>query len=275
MQKTAYSIRYEHASGSLHMDVLGVPPDQCSAAPVLFLHGTDRHAGFWSSFWTSSDPRRSYLALDLPEHGRSTASCPSTVEEHTKLVWEMVDDLSLGNPVVVGHSFGGAIAQEMALSRPDRVTGLVLTATGAKLRVHPQIIEFARLAAEADDPPRVDLRIAYAPGIDPDTYARIEELTASPNAAANYRCWLACDGFDRRTSMSSVRAPTLVVCGDHDFLTPLKYHTYLADHIQGARLQVIPGGGHMLPTEVPTAFYAALEEFLCSSADPRTPPRDG
>jgi pimeloyl-ACP methyl ester carboxylesterase len=64
--------------------------------------------------------------------------------------------------------------------------------------------------------------------------------------------------------LGEIRAPALVVCGSEDRLTPPKYSEHLRDHIQGARLEVVPGAGHLVMLEAPAAVARAVEAFLAS-----------
>jgi pimeloyl-ACP methyl ester carboxylesterase len=59
-----------------------------------------------------------------------------------------------------------------------------------------------------------------------------------------------------------IALPTLILCGEEDRMTPLKYSEYLRDRIPGARLVVIPRAGHMVMLEQPRAVNEAIAEFL-------------
>jgi pimeloyl-ACP methyl ester carboxylesterase len=74
--------------------------------------------------------------------------------------------------------------------------------------------------------------------------------------------FVCCDRFDVMDRMHEISAPTLVLSGGEDRLTPPKYGAYLAEHIPGARQVVIPGGTHYFFAEKPAETNAAVEEFL-------------
>jgi pimeloyl-ACP methyl ester carboxylesterase len=76
--------------------------------------------------------------------------------------------------------------------------------------------------------------------------------------------FVACDRFDVTGRVGTIRVPTLVVCGSDDVLTPPKYAQFLAEKIQGARLEIINGAGHMVMTEKPGEFNSRVMEFLQS-----------
>jgi pimeloyl-ACP methyl ester carboxylesterase len=74
----------------------------------------------------------------------------------------------------------------------------------------------------------------------------------------------ACNGFDMMSRLGEIAVPTLVVTGDEDRLTPLKYGEYLATNIPGAVLKIIHGAGHLAMLEKPTEVNAVITAFLHS-----------
>ena len=72
----------------------------------------------------------------------------------------------------------------------------------------------------------------------------------------------AVNAFDVRARLSEIRTPTLVIVGEHDVMTPVKYAGYLQQHIPNAELVVVPGAGHMAMIERPAAVSVAIEQFL-------------
>jgi len=74
----------------------------------------------------------------------------------------------------------------------------------------------------------------------------------------------ACNGFDVMSRLDAIRVPTLVVGGDDDRLTPLKYGEYLATNIPGAVLKIIHGAGHLAMLEKPTEVNAVITSFVHS-----------
>ena len=233
------------------------------ALPVILLHGAGGMHLYWPPEMRRLAGRQTY-ALDLPGHGQSTGEGFRTIGEMTRAVLAWMDALSLGRAVVVGHSMGGAVALELALSAPQRVAGLGLVGSGARLRVAPQILQLASDPATAVD--AVGLVIAWSFG--PAAPPRLVELAAARMAATPPAALLgdfqACNGFDIGGRLAEIGVPTLALCGELDRMTPLRYSQFLAEQIPGATLQVIPEAGHMVMLEQPQAVTAALETFLAS-----------
>lgn len=225
---------------------------------LLFLHGaggTHRHWG--KQMQAIRDG--TLIALDLPGHGRSKGKGRRTIEGYADLVAEFMAAPHLASPTVVGHSMGGAIALDLALRYGDRLGGLILVGTGARLRVMPSLLE----GLKEDYGATIDLicRYAYGPlaGEEMVRAGRKEMVAVGPEVLLGDL--LACDRFDVMSRLGEVRLPTMVICGEEDQLTPLKYAQFLVDHIPGARLVTIPEAGHMVMLEKPHETTEAIAGF--------------
>ena len=200
------------------------------------------------------------IALDLPGHGDSSGAGRQTVADYAAVVCHVTKALNLGRIVLAGHSMGGAIAQEFALTYPERLAGLVLVGTGARLRVAPQILD----GLMADFEGTTAMVTAWAHG--PDTPSKmLQEYTRRLRhvpVSVIRGDYLACDAFDRRPDVSRISAPTLIICGTADRMTPLKYSEWLREQIPDAELVRIPDAGHMVMLEAQSQVVEAVTEFL-------------
>ncbi|MGC8786945.1 MAG: alpha/beta fold hydrolase, partial [Anaerolineae bacterium] len=112
-----------------------------SQSPAMILiHGAGGNHQYWG-YAIRNLKEASVYALDLPGHGRSNGSGCSTIADYADFIIRFMDVVGLAKAIVAGHSMGGAIAMTTALCYPDRVAGLVLVGTGARLRVLPAILE--------------------------------------------------------------------------------------------------------------------------------------
>ncbi|MET0475057.1 MAG: alpha/beta hydrolase [Mycobacterium sp.] len=93
---------------------------------VLLVHGLTGYGGRWESLAVTHLPEVSMLAPDLLGHGRSSWDAPWTIEANVTALGALIDAETGGPVLVVGHSFGGAVALNLAAMRPDLVSGLVL-----------------------------------------------------------------------------------------------------------------------------------------------------
>jgi len=224
--------------------------------PLIAVHGaggTSRHWGYQLS--GLSDLTR-VVALDLPGHGRSGGETHTSVAEGARRVVALLDALGLERAVLMGHSMGGAIVQTLALHNPQRVAGLVLVGTGARLRVHPTIL--SGIVEDWDATTALITAWSYAPEQSPAVLARATAALRATPAAVLHADYSACDRFDAIDEISRITVPTLIVVGAQDQMTPPKYAEFLARTLPQTQLMVVPGAGHLVMIAQPQPVNATI-----------------
>jgi 3-oxoadipate enol-lactonase len=185
----------------------------------------------------------------------------------------LFDARGVEQAVVIGHSMGGMVAQELVASFPDRVAALVLYATTPAFGAaggdwQRQFLE-GRLRPLDEGKTPADLAPALVAGIvgdEPDPRG-VEQAVACMSAISvdAYRAALHClVTFDRRDSLAGIRCPTLALAGERDRVVSPAIVERMARAIPGASYRVLAGAGHLANLERPAAFDAALEGFLAS-----------
>ncbi len=247
-------------AAALSYEVHGGRPDP-GRPPLVLIHGAGGSRLFWPPQLRRL-PGITVYALDLPGHGRSPGAGRDRIDAYVEDLLGWMEALRLPGCVLAGHSMGSAVALMTALVRPAAAAGLVLVGGGGRLRVHPGILEM--VAGAATHKRAVDLIVEAAYG--PRTKTRLIEtgrrrmLEVRPEVlAGDLR---ACDAFDVLDRLGEITAPTLVVCGADDRLTPEKYSRRLAEAIAGAEIEIIPDTGHMVMLEQPEAVAAAVARFM-------------
>jgi pimeloyl-ACP methyl ester carboxylesterase len=167
--------------------------------------------------------------------------------------------LGIEQAVVVGHSMGGAIAMTLALDFADCVAGLVLVATGARLRVAPAILEGVR--SDFEGAVELITRFAWSPEAPPALAELGQQAFLETGPDVLLGDFTACDRFDVVERLREIKTPTLVIAGTADQLTPVKYARFLTEHIPGARCVIIEGAGHMVMLERSAEVAKAVLEF--------------
>ena len=209
-------------------------------------------------------PGHTVYALDLPGHGKSGGAGRAEIGAYADVVRGFAEALGLVRFILAGHSMGGAIALEFALRYPARLAGLILVGTGAKLRVAPEI-----LTGILDDfAGTTELLAQWAHGehVDPNLLRLYTRRLREVDPQTLRDDFLACDAFDRRAGVSRIDLPTLILCGDADRMTPVKFSQFLHEQIAGSQLIVVPGAGHMVMLEQPAAVAEDVAAFLSSFA---------
>ena len=231
------------------------------SATVLYVHGSGGTHRVWAAQYGRRDGSRA--ALDLSGHGESgdveTEPGAATLDAYADDVVAVAEET--GASVVVGNSLGGAVAQHVALERDLRLSGLVLADTGAKLGVADSLKGW--LASDWDRA----VEFLHGEDVlfhdpDPRDVERSKATMRETGRAVTERDFLTCDRFDVRDRLGEIAVPTLAVYGEHDRLTPKRFHEYLAEHVPDAELVEIADAAHLPFVERPTAFDRAVSGFL-------------
>lgn len=189
----------------------------------------------------------------------------------------LIEHLGYTQAAVMGHSMGGFIAQQLALSRPDLVGKLVLASTnfGGPNAVPVTQEALAVMMDRSGDPIEVVKRgvsVATAPGFVDAHPEVLQELVdyrlTNPVPPAAYQAQTAIGlgllmpaaAFEGK--LSQVLAATLVLFGEHDKVVPPKNAELLQRELKNSRTVILPGAGHMFPIETPQAAAKAVTEFL-------------
>ena len=234
---------------------------------VCFVHGSGGSKDVWKAQARLSD-RFSVVALDLSGHGDSddvdAPPGPETLDAYADDAVAVAEET--GATVLCGNSLGGAVALWVAVERDLALDGLVLAGTGAKLAV----AEPLRDALASDFDRAIDLlhepdRLFHDA---PPEYVELSRAGMRDcGRAVTERDFRTCHAFDVRDRLDEIAVPSLAVVGEHDALTPVEYHDYLADRIDDCARAVIEDAAHLAMLERPEAFNAALAAF-CSRVDP-------
>ena len=253
-----------------------------AGSPVVLVHGSD---GILQDYATTifdavaRDHRA--LAADRPGHGYSErpAGEPLTLEVGARLLHGLVRALGVERPVLVGHSYGGAVALRYALDYPDETAGLVLLAPAAyplrglphprvalpgvpllgPLYLHTLMVPLERLAAPAPDaaaplgaaPIPAYQRVASALGARPDQYAAYaDEIRRVSDSLAQ-----------QAPRYGEIAAPVVILAGAADQATPPDRHAQpLHAALPHSRLIMLPDTGHWVHHAHPDAALAAIQE---------------
>jgi pimeloyl-ACP methyl ester carboxylesterase len=229
---------------------------------LVFIHGAGGNRTFWHLQGDYFSKAFNVIIMELPGHGAAQGQGAQEVKDYTLWIKGALDELKLSSPFVIGHSMGGAITMDLAMRFPALPKGLVLASTGARLRTVPDILdgiekafpETVELICErsfAQDAPEELRRFAVA-----------EMMKNSPHVL--HGDFTACDRFDVMDQVQAICNPTLVICGDQDALTPIRYSRFLADKIAGARLEIVEKAGHLVMLERAEEFNKKIEAFFWS-----------
>ncbi len=236
--------------------------------PVVFLHGLGGTANIWHGVMAAMVQHHHCIAVDLRGHGRSDGSGRFSIEGFASDVEQLMRHLELPAVTVVGHSMGSLVAQQLAHSRPDLVTHLVLV--GAISQFEPATSDAYRARAEAVEAdglePLVDAWLAGA--VSPQTHALQAGATGLlrevflRNDASSYAKSTRALAEAPAIRRDELGQPTLIMTGAHDRSTPLAMAEELHRSIPVSRVEVMPDVAHWSPVEDPGRIAASVLEFL-------------
>ncbi len=222
----------------------------------LFIHGAGASPMVWRLQLLHF---KGSLAVELPGHPNGAGY--STIEEYASSAEEYIGKKAAKDPVLVGHSMGGAIAITLALRNSD-LAGLILVGTGARLRVDPNIL--SKIKENYEEASKLIGSWSVSPSSDPIIAERIAEELLQVKPEVTYGDFMACDKFDRMNDVHKIACKTLIAVGADDLMTPVKYSQYLHEKIGKSKLVVIPSAGHSVMLEKHRSFNAAVQDFLDS-----------
>jgi pimeloyl-ACP methyl ester carboxylesterase len=230
---------------------------------VLAIHGSGGDHTAWPEALRNL-PGATVYAVDLPGHGRSSGKVHDNVEAYADFIDAFAAELNLDNVTLIGHSLGGAIGQMLAVRSPGWLTRIILVGTGARLRVHPDILDGLLSNFEAT----IDIfcQFAYGPTASEALINSGRENFLNTPANVIHGDLNVCNQFDIMEKVGEINIPTLVVSGTADNLTPIKYGEYLCRHIPGAKHSIIEDGGHYMALEKPEEFTEIIADFLSMPA---------
>jgi len=228
--------------------------------PVLFIHGNGADSSQWEAQLAHLRTTRRAVALDLPGMGRSAPAVNGdySLQANADAVDAAVSSIGLTRFVVVGHSYGGAVAATYAAKHPEKVAAVIYADSAASIpAMSPQMQQFVD-ALRAD---RMKVtHMWFAPMLKPSSqavqdrvYATVEKSTVDAFAGA----LVGMAGYDAKTVVNAYHGPRFVIAAS-EIETPASFRPQFPD----LPAMKIAGTGHWLMLDKPDEFNAALDKFL-------------
>ena len=239
--------------------------------PLLLIHGIYCSRQQWGRQVDAFKNNYRVIACDLRGHGQSAASTGAySIKLFADDLLALLDKLGLEKVICCGHSFGGLVAQELALSYPERVRGLILAETLYGLNSTPwEAAAAAMVNLWLPDlvGPQTYLQLSaqffgmYTPG---GTSFIERELQRHLADAHNQQNILRASlNFDSRWRLHRIDCPTLLLVGQYPHIPLILWQNWeMYWRIRQAKLTFIPDAGHLLFWDNPTAFNEAVGDFI-------------
>jgi pimeloyl-ACP methyl ester carboxylesterase len=224
---------------------------------IIFVHGSGAYGDIWR-YQTDHFPNSHAVNLPGHPHGQTLNS----VEECADWLNKYMKGRGYEDVVLAGHSLGGAITLMYSLKYPQELKGIIIISSGARLRVHPRFLTPCQQAIKGNLREWYQV-IEFLYQLTPDEYKEeVVEKQKAIGPAVMLHDFLCCDKFDLMDKVQDIKVPALIICGDLDVMTPVKYSNYLGARIANSRVAVIPQATHLVIAEKPEAVNKAIEDFV-------------
>jgi 3-oxoadipate enol-lactonase len=246
-----------------------------STAPVtlVFLNGLTQSTASWSLITPYFENNYRILLLDFIFQGQSDKNIENrNFDEHARDVSDLLEALKIEQPVIIGLSYGSLVAQHFAVNYPKRLSKLILLSTFAKKNPYYLAIElsWSRALDFGGYPLLLDVMLPFviSEGYFANPLIPIEAMKTARqgmnrDASAIKKLMTATEQRpEYLQELKKIKCPALIVQGERDLLLPVYMGKEVADHIPGARFEMIPGAGHTLNLEAIPQVTAAIGKFI-------------
>jgi pimeloyl-ACP methyl ester carboxylesterase len=251
---------------------------------VVLIHGLAGNSRTWKDVMPTLARTHDVIAPDLLGHGESAKPMGDySLGAHASGLRDLLLTLGVSSATIVGHSFGGGVAMQLAYQYPEMCDRLVLIGSGGLGREVSWLLRLVTLPFAEQTMPLIFPRFFAAGGTRVSRFLRRRGLHA-PRLGELWRSYTSLAGAENRKAFVrtirtviepggqtvnaldrlylAAHVPTLIVWGDNDQIIPVA-HAYAAQAaIPNARLEILPGVGHFAHTEAPQRFLAVLTDFL-------------
>jgi len=253
--------------GRLSYETAGDP----SLPPLVFLHGIGGAARAWRGQLAFFRDRFRTIAWDMPGYGGSASLPIVNIAALADALQDFLQQVGATKPILVGHSIGGMIVQQLLAKHPRIAGAIVLAQTSPAFGKPDGDWQKSFIDARLGPLNRGETLASLAPslvkelvGDDPDISGMelARDCMASVPEATYRATMLALMGFDLRNALGAIAVPTLLLSGSKDKNAPAPMMAKMASYIPSAKYVELEGVGHLANLERPGAFSAALDAFL-------------
>jgi 3-oxoadipate enol-lactonase len=241
------------------------------APPLVFLHGIGGAARAWRDQLGAFSDRYRTVAWDMPGYGGSAPLSTVSIAALADALRDFLQQTDATKPILVGHSIGGMIVQQLLAKNPDIARAVILAQTSPAFGKPDGEWQKSFIAARLGPLDRGETMVSLAPslvrelvGDDPDVRGMdvARDCMAGVPETTYRATMLALMGFDLRSALKDIAVPTLLLSGSRDNNAPAPMMAKMASFIPSAKYVELEGVGHLANLERPSAFNAALDQFL-------------
>lgn len=243
--------------------------------PLVFLHGIGGAARAWRGQLHAFSDRYYAMAWDMPGYGGSGPLRSVSIPALADALKDFLRQVGAVKPVLVGHSIGGMIVQQLLVNEPALAHAVVLAQTSPAFGKPDGGWQKEFIDARLGPLDRGETMASLAPKLvadlvgddaDPGGIELACECMASVPEASYRAMMMSMLGFDLRKSLGQISVPALVIAGSKDKNAPAPMVKKMASFIPNATYVELEGAGHLVALEQPAEFNAVLDDFLRSAS---------
>lgn len=254
---------------------------------VVLIHGLAGNSRTWKDVMPMLSRTYDVIAPDLLGHGESAKPMGDySLGAHASGLRDLLLTLDVPSATIVGHSFGGGVAMQLAYQYPELCERLVLVGSGGLGRDVSWLLRLLTLPLAEQTMPLFFPRWVTGPGTATSRFLRKRGLHA-PRLGEMWRSYTSLAGAENRKAFVrtirtviepggqsvcaldrlylAAHVPTLIVWGEDDRIIPVTHAHVAHEAIPGSRIEILPDIGHFAHTESPERFLEVLTDFLATS----------
>jgi 3-oxoadipate enol-lactonase len=256
--------------GRFGYDAAGDP----AAPPLVFLHGIGGAGRGWRGQLAAFGDRYHAIGWDMPGYGGSKQLEAPSIPAFAEALKDFLAQIGASRPVLVGHSIGGMLVQQLLTTDPYLPGAVVLAQTTSAFGSSDGAWQKNFIDARLGPLDRGETMVSMAPtlvagliGDDPDPtgIALARDCMASVKPDTYRASMTAMIGFDLRKNIADIKVPTLLLSGSKDTNAPAKTMAKMAALVPGSTYVELEGVGHLASFERPHEFNDVLADFLTTS----------
>ncbi|MBI4920022.1 alpha/beta hydrolase [Candidatus Azambacteria bacterium] len=227
-----------------------------SKKTIIFLHGWGVSSKIFGPLFYYFKNDFTVYSPDLPGFGETPIKNIMTLKDYADFVYKFVKDENIEKPIIIGHSFGGAVAAKFAINYPDTASLLVLVGASSirEPNLKTKLLGKAAGILKYFIPKKMRKTILKIFKLDASDYALIE----SPLLKETFKNLIK---ENLAAELPMIKIPALIIWGEKDAETPLKEGQKIAELIPSAKFAIIKNAGHFVFLQKPDEFTKLIREF--------------
>ncbi|MEH7333878.1 alpha/beta hydrolase [Neobacillus drentensis] len=244
--------------------------------PLIILHGMGNNSQSWKKQLSGLSKQYTVIAWDAPGYGKSSDPKEELREfrQFADVLKGFIENLNYESVTLLGHSMGSAIALDFCYRFPEKVDALIISdaTRGAaalsgeendrKLKNRLNNIE----SLEPKELAALRVKELLSPNPDPEIKKEAERIYSQIRPMGFRSVAYSLFHLNQMDILASISAPTLVICGEFDIVTPISESQIFHESIKDSKFVTIPGTGHLCYQEDPIRFNSIVLNFLNSAA---------